>query len=99
MTLGEITLTCKAFQKKEERRADEIIHIVYGIASMTANFITCKLNGEPIPTINKMLNKPEPKPAITEDEQKLNVYRIRDMFVEFANNANKQRHKKVGEGK
>ena len=54
MTIGEILLVIKSFQKREETKANEILATNYNSASMIASFVGDMLNGRKIPSINEL---------------------------------------------
>ena len=54
MTIGEILLVIKSFQKREETKAKEILATNYNSAYMIASFVGNMLNGKKIPSINEL---------------------------------------------
>lgn len=70
MTIGEILLVIKSFQKREETKAKEILATNYNSAYMIASFVGAMLNGKKIPSINELYPNQFPEEEVPVEEDK-----------------------------
>ena len=94
MTIGEISLVIKSFQKREEIKAKEILATNYNSAFMIASFVGDILNGKKIPSINELYPNQFPKEEVPVEEDKSWML-YKEQMLDFAAAHNKNRQRKV----
>lgn len=98
MTLKEINAFIKAIQQKEKTNRTQ----AYLVASLTANFVGCVMNGKQIPPIHQVF--PEVYEELAQKEQEEQDYRAmmlyKEQMLDYAMAVNKRnKAKKDGENK
>lgn len=88
MTLKEINTFIKAIQEKEKKNRTQ----TYLLASLTANFVGCVMNGKQIPPIHQVF--PEVYQELAEEERKAQEYRAmmlyKEQMIDYAMAVNKR---------
>lgn len=95
MTLKEINTFIKAIQQKEKMNRTQ----TYLVASLTANFVGCVMNGKQIPPIHQVF--PEVYEELAQKEQEEQDYRAmmlyKEQMLDYAIAVNK-RNKAIKDG-
>lgn len=98
MTLKEINTFIKSIQQKEKMNRTQ----TYLVASLTANFVGCVMNGKQIPPIHQVF--PEVYEELAQKEREEQDYRAmmlyKEQMLDYAMAVNKRnKAKKDGENK
>ncbi len=97
MTIGEIHIVIKSFQKQKEEEVKENLVGAYNTAFLTATFINSSMNGKPIPQMYELfptLFHPEEDKSDEEiKEQEFKAMMLyKEQMLDFAAAHNKRRN-------
>lgn len=100
LTISEINLIIKTFQKQEEDKAKEILSTNYNQACLISMFVLNGMNGKPNPSIQElypnMFADSQPKEEVDEngltEKDRLAAQAYMEQMLEFAERHNKKRH-------